>query len=94
MRDDQEVAEGPEATGTREDVFPFEGGGRETPSGGPGGEQTEEKSGGETEKQSEGENFGVDADVEIDGDGDGEAKGGEAIRGPERDENAEEAAEE
>ncbi len=36
MRDDEEVAKGPEAAGTREDVFAFEGGGGETPGGGPG----------------------------------------------------------
>ena len=93
LRDDEEVAQSPEAAGAREDVFAFERGGGKSPGGGPGGEQAEKNTGDETEREREGENFGVDADVEIDGDGNGKTKGGEAVGGPEGNENAECTAE-
>jgi hypothetical protein len=93
LGDDEEVAQNPKAAGASEDVFAFESSGRKAPGGGPGGEQAEEKAGGEAEKKSERENLGVDTDIEIERDRNRKTEGGEAVGGPEGDECAECAAE-
>jgi hypothetical protein len=93
LGNDEEIAQSPEAAGTSEGVFAFEGGGRKAPGGGPGGEQTEEKAGGKAEKKSERENAGVDTDIEIERNRNRKTEGGEAVGGPEGDKCAECAAE-